>query len=327
MTAFFRIRNHPVRAIPWLVLLLVLTLTILHFPYSTDPPASQASFARQEDAQAFYDKAYESPGANKPGDGLREKVVKSYGAPLPPAEVQREYSYFNEIVAFVDQYKLHDKRVLEVGAGAGLLQDIVPNYTGLDLSATAHTYFHKPFVQASATSMPFKDSQFDVIWTINTLEHVPHPEHALGEMRRVLKNDAILYLSPAWDCRPWSAQGYKVRSYSDFDWRGKLIKASVPIRNFKPYRATYIFPIRFSRWLYASLSGSETAFRYTTLTPNFTYYWTADADAVNSMDAYEAILWFRSRGDELLYPAGPLRQFLVRNNLSPLIVRIRKHPS
>ena len=48
----------------------------------------------------------------------------------------------------------------------------------------------------------------------------------------------------------------------------------------------------------------------------------ADSDAVNSMDPYEAILWFKSRGDEVLHPPTPLAQFMVRNG--HIAIRVRK---
>jgi hypothetical protein len=37
----------------------------------------------------------------------------------------------------VGRYNLRKAHVLEVGSGEGLLQDIVEDYTGLDISATA----------------------------------------------------------------------------------------------------------------------------------------------------------------------------------------------
>ena len=38
-----------------------------------------------------------------------------------------------------------------------------------------------------------------------------------------------LYLYPALEVDAYAAQGYRVRLYRDFDWEGKLIKATVPI--------------------------------------------------------------------------------------------------
>src|SRR5262249_25631682 len=150
----------------------------------------------------------------------------------------------------------------------------------------AKRFFHKPFVLGSATSLPFRDNEFDAIWTIETLEHVPKPELALIEMRRVLKNCGLLYLSPAWSCKSWFAEGFDVRPYSDFNLKGKLIKASIPLRDSFPYRMLYTVPIRLLRLGAYKFSGRPTSFRYNSLTPNYTYYWEADSDAVNSLDAY-----------------------------------------
>ena len=61
-------------------------------------------------------------------------------------------------------------------------QDIVEDYTGLDISATARAKYHKRFVQADVRAMPFADGEFDAVWTIWVLEHVPNPEQALREI-------------------------------------------------------------------------------------------------------------------------------------------------
>jgi hypothetical protein len=84
----------------------------------------------------------------------------------------------------------------------------------------------------------------------------------------------------------------------------------------------FVFPRRLVRLLAWKLSRGPTRFKYRTLRPNYEKFWMSDSDAVNSMDGYEAILWFRSRGDEILHPPTPLRQFLFRNG--HIAVRIRK---
>jgi hypothetical protein len=47
-----------------------------------------------------------------------------------------------------------------------------------------------------------------------------------------------------------------------------------------------------------------TTLRYRRLTPNYEKYWVPDSDAVNSIDRHEAMLWFRSQGDECLNCEG-----------------------
>ena len=62
-----------------------------------------------------------------------------------------------------------------------------------------------------------------------------------------------------------------------------------------------------------------TRLRYRRLTPNYEKYWIADSDAVNSIDSYEAMLWFLSRGDECLNCS-------LFNFGGPLIIRVHKSP-
>jgi SAM-dependent methyltransferase len=213
--------------------------------------------------------------------------------------------------------------VLEVGAGEGSLQDLVTDYVGLDICEQARRFFHKPFVQGSATSLPFADNEFDMLWTVFTLENVPNPEQALREMRLVVKDGGLIYLLAAWYVGSWKADAYEDRPFSDFGWAGKIIKASVPIRRTVYYRSLYTFPIRFLRLTYTRLSGRPTTFRYNLLKPNYTYHWdSADGDAVNDIDPHEALLWFTSRGDTCLNARSLLRQFFVRK--SALVFQVHK---
>ena len=95
----------------------------------------------------------------------------------------------------------------------------------------AYEYLWKqPNTSTKKLAQLFEQGEFDVAWSIWVLEHVPNPEAALVEMRRVVKNDGLLYLFPAWDCTPFAASGYNVRPYSDFGVAGKLEKASMPLR-------------------------------------------------------------------------------------------------
>jgi len=295
-----------------------ITLTALHFPRTTDQVA--ARFITDADYRRFYEHAY---AARKAMAATNETVIeKSYEVradSAPPADSNVDA---DPVQAFVRDYRLGHKRILEVGSGAGSLQDVVPNYTGLDISASAARFYRKPFVQGSATELPFPDNSFDAIWTINVLEHVPRPESALYEMRRVLRPNGYLFLSPAWQCRSWAADGYAVRPYSDFGFVGRIVKASVPVRDSVLYRLLYIAPIRALRLSCALFSQQPTVFRYNELEPNYRHYWTSDSDAVNSMDAFEAILWFRSRGDKCLNYPNLLQQFTVKHGA--VVIQIRK---
>lgn len=294
----------------------IVGLTALHFPRKTDAVATHG--ASTGAYREFYEDSYAPPesSANR---------ITSYEAGTsqrPSAAGTPEDQNARAVRDFVNSYALQEKRILEVGAGTGGLQDIVADYTGLDIAETARRYFHKPFVQGSATSLPFPDNSFDVVWTVAVLEHVPQPEKALYEMRRVLRNGGPLYLAPAWLCRPWAADGYAGRPYSDFGPSGKLYKASIPVLDSVVFRSLYVFPIRLLRAVDHLVTRKPTDFRYNELTPNYRHFWTSDSDAVNSMDGFESALWFTSRGDTCSNYREFVRQFFFRSG--PLIIQVRK---
>lgn len=292
------------------VLAPIVLTTAIHFPYHTDSVVSTSSKLASDKFYAeIYQKQASSVVPASPGEYVQVAGEAIARQGIVPA-----------IKQFVEQYHLEDKRVLDVGAGTGYLQDLASGYVGLDISPTARRFFHKPFIEASATSMPIPDNAFDAVWSIWVLEHVPNPEQALVEMRRVVKDGGLMYLLPAWNCTPWAANGYEVRPYSDFGLGGKLIKASVPIRGNILYRIAYMLPVRFLRAAAAFWSGRPTQLHYHLLAPNYEHYWVPDSDALNSIDSYEMLLWFTSRGDECLNcDAHPILA------TQPLILRVHKN--
>jgi len=171
--------------------------------------------------------------------------------------------------------------------------------------------------QVSATALPFPDDSFEGVWSIWVLEHVPNPEQALLEARRVIRDNGIIFLLPAWNSAPWLAQGYAVRPYADFDLGGKLIKASIPVRSSPAFAVATLIPIRVVRSVAAWLG--PTRLRYRRLSPNYAEYWMPDSDAVNSIDRHEAAIWFLSRGDDFLNCEKSLFEFF-----GPLIIRVHK---
>ena len=77
----------------------------------------------------------------------------------------------------------------------------------------------------------------------------------------------------------WAAEGYPVRPYSDFNWKGKLIKASIPIRNSVVWRALFIFPKRFYRHLRFLAGKRYKVLMYKNIRANLDRYWTSDSDS------------------------------------------------
>jgi SAM-dependent methyltransferase len=288
----------------------ILVIGAVHFPYDVDAPLTQQEV---EAARKYYTDVYQKPVAgNQPTSEYETRYIRVAEAAAETFRIEEQ------VAAFVERFNLSDRPVLEIGSGRGYLQDVAQNYTGLDISPTVARFYHKKFVLGSATAMPFPDDSFDGVLSIWVFEHVPNPEQAFREARRVTRDNGVFFLFPTWNCTPWAAEGYEVRPYSDFDLAGKLIKASIPLRSSGPFRAVALVPNRIIRDLVARFG--PTRLRYRRLNPNYDKYWVPDSDAVNSIDSYEAMLWFRSRGDECLNCKGA-SLFMAS---TPLIIRVHK---
>lgn len=295
------------------IMLLAAILWAANFPYHTDAPLTSAELAA---ARRYYTEIY-----RKPADDLAPVETDYDRRYQEVAErAAKDFKIVDKVSDFVTRFKLAKKPVLEIGSGRGYLQDVAENYIGLDISSSVARFYHKKFVVGTATALPFPDDSFEGVWSIWVLEHVPNPEQAFREMRRVTRENGVIYLSPAWNVDPWAAQGYAVRPYSDFGLWGKWIKASLILRSSIYVRVAGTLPVRLSRALAARFG--PTTLRYTRLQPNYDEYWINDSDAVNSIDSYEGALWFLSRGDECLN-CGDSPILLPMFN-GPLIIRVHK---
>jgi SAM-dependent methyltransferase len=81
-------------------------------------------------------------------------------------------------------------RTLDIGAQTGPYRAYFPHRVAVDL-------YPAPGVQVigDAQALGFVDCAFDVVVCTEMLEHVPEPQRAIDEMRRVLKPDGVLLLT------------------------------------------------------------------------------------------------------------------------------------
>lgn len=98
-----------------------------------------------------------------------------------------------------------DAQVLEVGCGTGVLTRVlaeregVASVTGTDLAPflvarateAASGLGNISFQVADARDLPFEDESFDVVVMDSVLVHVPGPERAVAEVRRVLRRRGV----------------------------------------------------------------------------------------------------------------------------------------
>lgn len=211
------------------------------------------------------------------------------------------------------EYK--NKKFLEIGSGRGALQDIVQNYTGIDYADSVAEYYHKPFYIGNAEELPFRESEFDVTWSYAVWEHIPNPEKAFEEVIRVTAKGGYFILCPAWHCRPWFAEGYLVRPYSDFKLRGRVYKFLIPFFDWLPFRIIKMLVKRIKVYIRFVLDRKNFPLYYKKLKANYEVFWQSDSDACNDLDPFPVILWFESRGCKCVSHPTRLKQFLSRTGM------------
>jgi hypothetical protein len=111
---------------------ILLLLVLIHFPYHVDEAAPQKT---QKTHQNYYSDVYGGEKSPTPDAKMTEAETKYVRVAREAIERDR---IGPKVAAFVAQYGLaENKRVLDVGAGTGYLQDHVKDYVGLDISPTA----------------------------------------------------------------------------------------------------------------------------------------------------------------------------------------------
>jgi len=99
-----------------------------------------------------------------------------------------EHPFWPVLKATIETYGLKNKKVLEIGSGNGRFQDIVDDYSGLDISEDLQRFYHKPFFGVEDDKpYPFQDESFDLVFTNAVFEHIPNIDLALSEMIRITK--------------------------------------------------------------------------------------------------------------------------------------------
>lgn len=243
--------------------------------------------------------------------------------PYSPYTEDSLWAYYHaRLQQFIIDNCLQDAKVLEAGCGTGFLQDLVQDYTGIDIAQTSGRFLNKPFVNGSVTTLPFGNNLFDAVWSIFVLEHIPEPEAMLAEMRRVLKPDGLLFLCAAWNVPKWVAQGYDVRPFKALVWWEKVCKLTVLPRNTKTYRLGVTLLQRIGRHLRYRFARSTPPLHFGRLTPNFESYWNSDADACTAVDSHAVLLWMTAQGDEYLGAGGFVKSLLIRHS-EPLLFRVK----
>lgn len=128
---------------------------------------------------------------------------------------QAQIDLIEELLTWADVQNA--KQVLDVGCGIGgsslyLAEKFNANVTGITLSPvqakratershTAHLGPQTKFLVADALEMPFAEGAFDLVWSLESGEHMPDKQKFLQECYRVLKPGGKLIMA-TWCHRP-----------------------------------------------------------------------------------------------------------------------------
>lgn len=121
----------------------------------------------------------------------REKAYRGHFHPVVQAFAVRK---INEIKKYIDFSQIIS--ILDVGCGKGIFTYYLSNLAhtiGLDISNSMLK--ENPcslLVQGDVQHLPFKDCQFDLVFSANLLHHVKDPLNTLKEMKRVSRKYIVL---------------------------------------------------------------------------------------------------------------------------------------
>jgi len=100
--------------------------------------------------------------------------------------------------------------ILEIGAGSGWqsqkLSENGHSVEAIDIDNSSYSKVRIwPVTNYDGKHIPFPDDHFDIVFTSNVLEHVPHVIAFQHEIKRVLKSDGIsLNIMPSGSWRFWT---------------------------------------------------------------------------------------------------------------------------
>ena len=137
---------------------------------------------------------------------------------------------------------IKDKVILDVACGSGygsrFLSDNGAQWVaGGDLSTKALAAAQKSysgkgvqFFMVNATRLPFADSSFDVVVSMETIEHLERFEDYLAECKRVLKKEGIFICSTPCMDFPTLTGDYHVHEFTLDEFQGLLSRFFVGTR-------------------------------------------------------------------------------------------------
>jgi SAM-dependent methyltransferase len=132
-----------------------------------------------------------------------------------------EAQFFHTLL---DEVGSRPQRILIVGCGAGEEVGEMAHATGamvigVDLDVDpARSQPRARVLRADARQLPFRDGAFDALYCFHVLEHVPRPEAAVREARRVLDQDGVGFFGTPNKARLVGYVGGRATTWEKIRW-------------------------------------------------------------------------------------------------------------
>lgn len=117
-------------------------------------------------------------------------------------------------------------RVLDFGCGTGILQEQLVrrfkvNAYGIDISKEAIKYCKKRGLSKvkifNGKKIPFQANYFDLVTAIDVIEHIENDNYILGEIKRILKKNALAILLVPAHPKLWSTRDINLQHFRRYE--------------------------------------------------------------------------------------------------------------
>jgi SAM-dependent methyltransferase len=140
------------------------------------------------------------------GDAVYHASLKEEWTELAQMNTRRNLVHHRQVAEFIARRATAESNILELGGGAGFDLELFLStgprfgryvFSEISEEQVAYVSTRVPdprvrFFTIDASRLPFADGQFDFIYMVGALHHLPDPEAAVAEMARAARPGAFL---------------------------------------------------------------------------------------------------------------------------------------